>query len=143
MNKVLINNREVIDQTGVLSSYPIGSLYFNGLNDISPAERFGGNWLCIKENVVLPLGNTAPVTTSDYNDLVSGPQKPVHIKRSVDGRYVSYPRLLSSNCYGNIGLSRDFSNGDAIDETIYFSNLKTDLSNSVDAIIVSIWKRTN
>ncbi len=53
MNSVAINNRLIVDDKGVLASYPLGSIYINAKGGISPAEKFGGVWKRFAEGRVL------------------------------------------------------------------------------------------
>lgn len=47
--------------------YPVGSLFICKTGTGSPASKYGGNWQCLAENVVLPLGSSAPlIDTNTY-----------------------------------------------------------------------------
>ena len=49
---VYLNERCVIDSSGVLGAYPIGSIYLS-VNNTSPASLFGGTWEQVAEGYTL------------------------------------------------------------------------------------------
>ena len=75
--RLLRNGNEVLDEKNGAEKldllnqiYPVGSLFICKTGTGSPASKYGGNWQCLAENVVLPLGNTAPLyKTNTYEVL--------------------------------------------------------------------------
>lgn len=54
---VHLNERCVIDSSGVLGAYPIGSIYLS-VNNTSPASLFGGTWEKIQDRFLLASGSS-------------------------------------------------------------------------------------
>ena len=54
---VTLNDRTVVDATGVFGAFPIGSIYLS-VNSTSPASLFGGTWEKIKDKFLLASGDT-------------------------------------------------------------------------------------
>ena len=66
--------------------HPVGSLYFCKHGSNSPASIFGGTWNKLADNVVIPLGSTAPLYNTNnyevlrvygYNGVQLTPWKPI------------------------------------------------------------------
>ena len=54
---VHLNERCLIDSSGVLGAYPIGSIYLS-VNNTSPANLFGGTWEKIQDRFLLASGSS-------------------------------------------------------------------------------------
>ena len=110
-------------ENGVISAdHPIGSYHICVTGSENPASKFGGKWTQVKSNVILPLGNTAPVgvtgsTTFTLSNNVS------------DGTAVSWTGQVASGREVLVRVSGKSSYSYA------------DLSKSNNALSVDIWRR--
>lgn len=66
-----IVHKKDLEDVNFSSEHPIGSYHICKTGSEDPASKFGGNWTQIASNVVLPLGNYAPVGTTDSSVALS------------------------------------------------------------------------
>ena len=81
---VTLNDRAVVDATGVFGSFPIGSIYLS-VNSTSPASLFGGTWEKIKDKFLLASGDTYANgdTGGEATHILTVEEMPSHNHRQV------------------------------------------------------------
>lgn len=128
---VMINGVEILDGKGCLVAHPIHSLYFSD-NQMSPAEKFGGIWELLAENVTIPLGTEANVVsngTTKYTGTQSG--QDVYLVSN------SHINVLEAGPASLYSISGTTVGGESFN---YKSGLSVDLSkNTISGIYV--WRR--
>ena len=144
--KLIRNGNELLDEKNGAEKldllnqiYPIGSLFFCKTGTGSPASKYGGNWQCLAENVVLPLGSSAPATVSSDGSVFTF---------TIGGTGGAWSNVvsrssLSSAGYGNLGVYAHKSINN-YDNAYYAQGLKatTNLAGSTNAISgVDVWQR--
>ncbi len=143
MNNVAINNRLIVDDNGVLASYPIGSVYIN-VNKVSPSKLFGGYWQLIAENVVMPLGNIAPVIGNGISLGLTDNQQS-GILASISDANLNNIKFGTSNFGSAVGTTPTWSYPSSktlgITTNSSKSGIIADLTQSTNAINVYVWKR--
>lgn len=125
-----VRNGLFIDNNSIGVEHPVGSLYFCSHGSNSPSSVFGGTWEKIADNVVLPLGSTAPAVASASSLILTCPQGDVAVCTS-----------QTTRGYGNI---RGYYNGTFGDggELFYRDGINVDLSQSTNAINgIDVWTR--
>lgn len=104
-----------------------------------PGEKIGGDWTCVAQDIVMPLGNSAPVSTSTtLNTLKS--TTPLEF-RMADGKDTHLPsggNIIGAN-YNHMQVQQ--ANAGNNKGAIYPVNLWADLSSATKTKLVSIWKR--
>lgn len=144
MNNVAINNRLIVDDKGVLASYPLDTIYMNAKGDVSPAERFGGCWSIIAENVVMPLGNIAPVIGNGISLGFTDNQNS-GVLASVTDSNLNNIKFGTSNFGSAVGTTPSWSYPSSktlgITTNSSKSGIIADLAQSTNAINVYVWKR--
>ena len=106
--------------------YPIGSLFICKTGTGSPASKYGGDWTCVAQDIVMPLGSTAPVNVGSDNWLAWSAEK--------------IPLETSSNLslYNNGAVISSISNN----TNAVPVNLKADLAGASNSISgVDVWLR--
>ena len=137
---VHLNERCVIDSSGVLGAYPIGSIYLS-VNDTSPASLFGGTWEKIQDRFLLASGSsyslgatggekTHTLTTSE---IPSHAHKLVRVKKYNCSASGSYAQALIPDSQ-----STDYSNLSAITDSVGGSQSH---NNMPPYLVVNVWKR--
>lgn len=127
------NGLSIVNNT-IIVEHPVGSLYFCKHGSNSPASIFGGTWNKIADNVVIPLGNIAPVKTSS-SDVVTGAQNRTNLRYTSGGTVETSHYLMSYD--GGLYNSRSAPTDPVAG--IYFSNLVAESQNSISGI--DIWWR--
>lgn len=122
---------------GILGTeHPVNSYYFCKTGSNSPASIFGGTWTRVATNIVLPLGNTAPVL-SDNTELSNLSR--VKFFTSSGGNIPAYRGIQASDSGRLVYMTQSAQGSDAGD--IYW-NLRTDLARTTNAISgVDVWFR--
>ena len=138
---LLRNGNELLDEKNGAEKldllnqiYPIGSLFFCKTGTGSPASKYGGEWQCLAENVVLPLGNSAPLINSGSH---------ANFKLyNYDGSYLTSWKPLGTGGYGEMVYFPNASTPSGDASTVWEKVKVADLSQSTNAIPgVDIWQR--
>ena len=112
--------------------YPVGSLFICKTGTGSPASKYGGNWQCLAENVVLPLGNYANVDTLRDAHAITGLGLKVQIKKA---------QTLGVDTSGMVYSTDGLPSGSGYNNPV-FTNLYADLATATNAINnVDVWQR--
>ena len=119
---------------GGSSLFPINAYLIQKTGTASPASIYGGTWTRIAENVVFPLGNTAPVkNSSGYSNSF---QPNIYDNMNGTLSTASYPLTVSS---GKLAVGGSILAGGTLNR---YMALDADLSKASDAISgVDIWWR--
>lgn len=59
-----------------------------------PGEKIGGDWTCVAQDIVMPMGNSMPVKTSS-SDAVTGSQNRVNLRYTSGGSVATSHYLMS------------------------------------------------
>ena len=122
---------------GILGTeHPVNSYYFCKTGSNSPASIFGGTWTRVATNVVMPLGNIAPVLSDNSDISYLSLVKMYNNNGSVPERY----RDVATSDNGKLMFTNQGANGNGVGDLYW--NLRTDLANSTNAISgVDVWFR--
>ena len=117
--------------------YPVGSLFICKTGTGSPASKYGGNWQCLAENVVLPLGGDAPVKAGETNSNVAG-----YSMRFADPSGNRFTGTYNIKLYEGETVAYTDASGGTFGKYASPINLHADLSRATNAIPgVDIWQR--
>lgn len=133
---ISINNRKIIDELGVLSSYPIGSIYMN-INEVSPSELFGGSWVKIEDKFLLASGKSYSLASEggESSHVLTVNEMPSH-NHGVKYELTSATR---SNWAAHLG---DGAAGIFSDHVTYTGGNGAH-NNMPPYIVVNVWKRVS
>lgn len=95
----------------------------------NPGEKIGGDWTCVAQDIVMPLGNSAPVSLSKAGGFVletSNGSKNLYVLAGSNGNltYWSGSSFSNENMYYGGGISAT-----------------ANLASATKTKLVSIWKR--
>lgn len=131
---ILLNGEEILTLDSYLDKVYPKEIEFVFPSGFHPGEKIGGDWTCVAEDVVLPMGNSMPVKTSS-SDAVTGSQNRVNLRYTSGGSVATSHYLMSYD--GGLYNART-APSEAV-AGIYFSNLVAEATRTK---LVSIWKRT-
>jgi hypothetical protein len=123
--------------------YPVGSYFMTTYGATNPGKLLGGQWDIVAENVVMPLGSTAPVkgtgmtlglTNGTYNGgLIVNGSEVMKCRLNNYGQPVGQGTDNKNNMYNSLGVT--------LDETK--SGMVVNLASSTNAIPgVDVYRRS-
>lgn len=151
---VTLNDRTVVDTTGVFGAFPVGSIYLS-VNSTSPASLFGGTWEKIKDKFLLASGDTYTngVTGGEATHTLTLDEMPTHNHRQFAegvnylGQQVNYYEGQTGNevgySYKAKGSYADYvTNGKNKSSTGETGGSQAH-NNMPPYLVVNIWKRVS
>ena len=147
---VHLNERCVIDSSGVLGAYPIGSIYLS-VNDTSPASLFGGTWEKIQDRFLLASGSSYSLgaTGGEATHTLTAEEMPKHIHHIYNPQDVGLWSVPVVNGYveGDTYVSKIFysaekGNATASNRVYAAENGGSQPHNNMPPyLVVNVWKR--
>ena len=130
---LFLNGEEILTLDSYLDKVYPKEIEFVFPSGFHPGEKIGGDWTCVAQDIVMPMGNSMPVKTNS-SDVVTGKQSRVNL-RYTSGDTVSTSHYLMSYDGGLYNARTAPSEAVA---GVYFSNLVAEATRTK---LVSIWKR--
>lgn len=127
---LLLNGEEILTLDSYLDKVYPKEIEFVFPSGFNPGEKIGGDWTCVAQDIVMPLGNSAPVSLSKA------------------GGFVLESKDASKNMYitaGNGTLSYWTGSTFGSGENLYYGggiSATANLASATKTKPVSIWKRT-
>lgn len=143
----------------ILNVYPVGSIYIS-LNQVNPAQLFGGVWEQIKDRFLISAGGSYDVNSiggnvihsHNYGMQIGGYYAEIILAESGDSGLLNYntDNSYSLSGYSNVGIKTVNMNGSSASNTItvnsvihYNYKANTSYTNSLPPYLaVYMWKRT-
>lgn len=132
---LFLNGEEILTLDSYLDKVYPKETEFVFPSGFHPGEKIGGDWTCVAEDIVMPLGNSAPVSNNGGITFTDSYGVTLYLRTPSS--------TIGKQATGNAALYNSATNtGAAQNSDLKYKNgLQVNLSQTANAKLVSIWKR--
>lgn len=134
---LFLNGKEILTLDSYLDKVYPKEIEFVFPSGFNPGEKIGGDWTCVAQDIVLPLGSSATITYAGNLQFQNGLTGNIYTLNTNQATEAGVGKVIDAglwssdtNVYLNPGQPLRYNRG-----------LSLDLSSATNAKLVSIWKR--
>ena len=103
----------------------------------NPGEKIGGDWTCVAEDIVMPLGSTASLSKTGNLQFQNDTTKNIYTLNTNQATESGVGGVISAGLWSSS--SNQYLNPKQ--PLCYYAGLSVNLASATNAKLVSIWKR--